>query len=137
MNARSVLLVAGMLFASPAFGQPAAAPTTPTTPAVATPAASPPAAAPGTKLEGVTVTGKRPPKGQCAEKDQACTLAVIAELKLRYPEQLKRWCNQVRDGAMWANTEQSALFPGNHPGLGGSFQPPAVTKLACASTPKP
>jgi hypothetical protein len=137
MNARSVLLVAATLFAGPAFGQPAAAPTTPTAPAAATPTASATAVAPGTKLEGVTVTGKRPLKGQCGEKDQACTLAVIAELKLRYPEQLKRWCNQVRDGAMWANIEQSALFPGNHPGLGGSFQPPAVTKLACATDKKP
>jgi hypothetical protein len=137
MTSRSVLLIAATLLASPALAQPAVAPASPTAP-VATPPTSPaPAAVPGTKLEGVTVTGKRPSKGQCAEKDQACTLAVIAELKLRYPEQLKRWCNQVRDGAMWANIEQTSLFPGNHPGLGGSFQPPAVTKLACASDKKP
>jgi hypothetical protein len=127
------LLVAAALSAGTALAQTASAPAAEAAPGSA--AAMP--APTGKQLEGVTVVGKRPELKKCNDRDKACIAQVVAELHRLYPEQLKIWCNQEKDRFMWENMEREALFGGNPPPLGGSFQPAPVTKVACVFDKKP
>lgn len=81
-------------------------------------------------VTGVTVEAPKLPTKECSPKDKACINLVIAELKLRYPEQLKRFCfaremrglrNEMAFGA------EDATQSGTDYSIGPSL------KLACAN----
>ncbi|HEY8004577.1 MAG TPA: hypothetical protein VIE16_10135 [Phenylobacterium sp.] len=133
MKLAAVSLFAAALCAGAALAQPAASPP----PAVQTPA--PPGKAPATgakTLEGLTV---RPiPKRGCLPRDKECIALVVAELKQRYPEQLKRFCFQREMRAM----NNSVLFGDVDPAsgepaqLGATYRPADALRVACAPDKK-
>ena len=89
MRAPLGFLVSITLLAGAAQAQPPAAPAAAA--AEAAPATKP--ASPGPKVvEGLTVVGKTAPAEPCSSRDKDCIALVVAELKTRYPEQLKRFC---------------------------------------------
>jgi hypothetical protein len=124
----------GLLLALTLAAAPAAAPAT-DPPA---PSAAPAASAPPKKLEGVVVEGQRKPLHKCDSKDAPCIAAVVAELKKRYPEQLKVWCfrqkmDEMRD-AMNMQTFASPSDPGG--GATAQFNRAPVIRQVCAPDPK-
>jgi hypothetical protein len=122
------LAVSSALFAGVAFAEPATAPAA--TASAAQPSTAPtPAKASGVgakTVEGLTVTGSAFPKTECSSRDQACITMVVAELKRRYPERLKRFCFQRELRDMRNGTP---AFGAEHPG-GASL------KIACAADRK-
>jgi hypothetical protein len=118
----AVFLVAALLAAPAALAQPASAP--------AAPAAKTPAPVPsdGHTVSGVTVEAPRLPTKECNPRDRACINRVVAELRLRYPEQLKRFCFQremrtMRDQAMFGATGLD--------GVGTTYETASALKIAC------
>jgi hypothetical protein len=137
-----ILLLAGAAVAqppqdAPAVETPPAAAAPPATPKPAEPADKPLAGKPGPKVvEGLTVVGKGVKPGPCGERDKACIAMVVAELQARYPKQLKIWCHQEQDRAMWSNMEAEAIYGGTHAPIGGSAQLKPVMKTACETAKK-
>jgi hypothetical protein len=131
------LAAAGLLLASAAYGQstPAPAPGT-TTAAPGNPSAASPTT--GKVVEGVTVVGKRLPTRSCGSRDKDCIDTVVAELKARYPHELKMWCAQVKERAamntlMFMEVDMDRPLTANT----STYEPPPVTKIACAPDKKP
>jgi hypothetical protein len=105
--------------------------------AQSTSAPGPAAAAPGKVVEGVTVTGRRLPSKGCSSRDEACIATVVAELKARYPQELRKRCDQVEERtAMNSLQFMDINLDRPHPNV-GPYLPPAVTKTACAADRKP
>jgi hypothetical protein len=102
----------------------------------AAPAAQAPSAKPK-ELEGVTVTGRRPPTKSCSSRDDACIAAVVAELKARYPQELQKWCAHVEErAAMNTIMFMEINLDRPHPNV-APYMPPAVSKVACAREKTP
>jgi len=121
-------LIAAALLAGAAVAQTSPAPE---------PAPTPQAAAPGKVVEGVTVTGRRMPTKSCSSRDDACIASVVAELKSRYPKELKTWCSQVQQRAAQNTMEFMEInLDRPHPNV-GPYLPPPVTKIACAADKTP
>jgi len=114
------LLMTLTLFATTAVAQPATtaqtAPATSPAPASTSPAPIP--AAGSRTLDGLTVVAPLPQK-PCSSRDKTCIAMVVAELKQRYPEQLKRFCFQRTMRSMRTQMVQDQLLDG----LGGSSPP--------------
>jgi hypothetical protein len=132
------LLISATLIASTAVAEPPAPPaaTSIAPPAWSVPseiapsqAASPvkaPAAA-GKTVDGLTVVA--PAVGKpCASRDRECIALVVAELKRRYPEELKRFCFQRQMRAMRSDVVHEQLLEG----LGGG-DPPVPTAFGVNS----
>ncbi|THD62976.1 hypothetical protein [Phenylobacterium sp.] len=141
MNKLAVaLLISVSLVAGEALAQGA---DIPTVEAVGDAPAAPPKT-PATKPSGNTVSGVTvaPPKAApkaCSSRDPACVASVVAELKARYPKELQRWCASVAWRTAATNMAIDGLS-GSGPGVlseAGLFYAPQVTKVACASDPKP
>ncbi len=100
--------------------------------AQSTPAPGPAAAAPGKVVEGVTVTGRRlSPKG-CSSRDDTCVATVVADLKARYPRELRKWCDHVEERAAMNSMQFIEInLDRPHPNV-GPYMPPAVSRIACA-----
>ena len=81
------------------------------------------------------MVGKGAQPKPCDERDKTCIAMVVAELQARYPKQLKIWCHQEQDRAMWSNMEAEAIYGSTHAPIGGSAQLKPVMKTAC-ETPK-
>jgi hypothetical protein len=95
-------------------------------------------AAAGKTVDGLTVVA--PAVGKpCGSRDRECVALVVAELKRRYPEELKRFCFQRQMRAMRSEVVNEQLLEG----LGGGA-PPVPTafgvnsalKTACAEEKK-
>jgi hypothetical protein len=142
MTRLAALLISASLFAGAAFAQPAAVPTAGgvgDSPAAVTPALpQSKAPAPGHEVSGVVVPAQPKSLSSCHERDNACITAVVAELKQRYPEQLRRWCNNQKDMANRANLQAGDVIMGTqfHGPQERNFDPPEVTKIACADDKK-
>jgi hypothetical protein len=94
-------------------------------------------AAAGKTVDGLTVVA---PAGKpCGYRDRECVALVVAELKRRYPGELKRFCFQRQMRAMRSEVVNEQLLEG----LGGG-DPPVPTafgvnsalKTACAEEKK-
>jgi hypothetical protein len=105
------------------------------------PAPAPPAAAapaPPKKLEGVVVEGQRKPFHKCSDRDAPCIAAVVAELKKRYPEQLKVWCFRQKMDEM-RNAMNAEAYAGPYDPNGGAtaqFNRAPVIRQVCAPDPR-
>ena len=137
MKAAAVSILAAMLCAGAALAQPAPEPVASSPPAGQTPPPPAKAPAPGVKtVEGLTV---RPfPTKQCAPRDKACIAFVVAELKRRYPEQLRRFCFQrkmraMRDTALFSDVDPASGEPAQ---LGASYRSAETLGAACAPDKK-
>jgi hypothetical protein len=104
-------LAALMLIAAPAVARAADAPVPPK------------------KLEGVVVIGKPKPMRQCAAKDTPCVEAVMAQLKQRFPEQLKVWCFRQKMQQMRDSLNAATLYPD---GPATQLRQADVIKTVCA-----
>jgi hypothetical protein len=114
-------LTAALVLAGPALAR---------TPAEPTPTA-PPAAA--SSVDGIVVEGL--PKKSCTSREKDCIAVVVAELKARYPQQLKAFCanwkmQAIRD--QWANDQLAASFGGSHQASPSSFGVNAAISKACS-----
>jgi len=105
-------------------------------PAEAAPATTP---APTPRPEGRTISGvtvsPAPASKPCGSRDKQCIDLVVAELKRRYPEQLKKFCFQrdmraIRSRVL--NDELLADIGDAGPSIPTSFGPNAALKTACA-----
>lgn len=103
-----------------------------------TPPAKPAAAkapADGNTVSGITVT----PRKTCAARDRDCIVSVIAELKQKYPEQLKTFCTQweirtERTQVAYDQLVSEGIMLGDpKPPLPTAFGVNSAVKLACAS----
>jgi hypothetical protein len=135
----SVALAAAILvlpFAAAAQGVPPAhSAATESAPASA-PAPKPPPD--GRTVSGVTVT-PAPVSKPCSSRDKACIELVVAELKRRYPVELKRFCFQrdmraIRSRVL--NDELLADLGDSGPGVPTAFGVNAALKTACAPDKK-
>ena len=91
----------------------------------------------GDTVSGVVVEGRKTPSKACSAKDDACVLAVVAELKAHYPEQLQRWCDHVQERAamndlMFDRGPDASTDGHPHPNV-VPYLPPPVDKVACVS----
>lgn len=128
MRAGLLFALVGSLLAGAAAAQTAAAGN-----AASTPAATAKPRADGDTLSGVTVTPL--PTKPCGSRDTQCIAMVVAELKRRYPEQLKKFCFAEQTQAARNNFVNQQLFEslgGNGPPTPTSFPVSAVVKTACA-----
>jgi hypothetical protein len=84
-------------------------------------------------VSGVEVEAPPLPTKECGARDKACIDVVIAELRTRYPAQLKRFCFQREMRAL----QNTAEFGGDSPrDVGAYYTTGAILKIACA-TEKP
>lgn len=120
-------LIAAMVFAGAAMAQPAADTTNPSV----SPSAAPvrPATPAARTLDSVTVVAPLPNR-PCSSRDKECIALVVAELKQRYPEQLKRFCFQRTMRTMRSNLLNDT-DPMKSPFTAGFSAPPAM-QVACA-----
>lgn len=130
------LLVAALTLALPGAALAQATSDAPPTPAPAQ-ASAPAAKSAGNTVSGLTVEGRKTPQKACASRDHACVEAVVAELKLRYPKELQKWCDTITERAAMTNILVDDLnattgSPGTR-SEAGMFYAPAVAKVACAS----
>lgn len=126
------LLISTTLIAGAAFAQSVApTPGVPTPPAAAERATGA-TAGKARQVEGVTVLGKRAEPKACSSRDDNCIAMVVAELKQRYPKELQKWCEHVKErAAMNSIMFMEIDLDRPHPNV-GPYMPPAVTKSACA-----
>ena len=85
-------------------------------------------------VEGLTVTPLSPSK-PCGSRDQQCIALVVAELKRRYPEQLKRFCFQRDMRAIRTqitNEDLLADLGDTGPSIPTAFGVNSALKTACA-----
>ncbi len=102
------------------------------TPAKTEPAVAP-SAKPGTTVSGVTVMANPKPQA-CASRDQQCIALVVAELKQRYPEELKRFCLQRAARAARTQVTNDQLLEdlgGKGPPKPTAFDVNSALKTAC------
>jgi hypothetical protein len=103
-----------------------------------TEATPPPSAKPGTTVSGLTVTAK--PKLQpCSSRDKQCIDLVVAELKVQYPEELKRFCFQREQRAVRTQLAHDRIVEdlgGNNPPTPTAFGVNSAMKAACATEKK-
>jgi hypothetical protein len=128
----SLALAAAILLAATTAGaqtaSPAAAPSAPT---------APKPAAGGVTVSGVTVTPSVPKP--CGSRDKDCIATVVAELKTRYPEELKRFCFQramrsVRTQLL--NDQIVGALHGEDPATQPAFGVNAALQTACSTRKK-
>ena len=136
----SLAIVVGVLaWGSAALAQPDVSP--PTLAPAPPPAASLSPTTPkldGHTVSGVTVEAKPLKIPKCGARDNACIAEVVAELRQRYPKELRQWCSQEEMKSTRANFMGSEfLGSADHPMIDGSFAPPAVTRIACFPPKKP
>ncbi|HLZ75954.1 hypothetical protein [Phenylobacterium sp.] len=136
---------AALLAAAIALLAGAAAAQTPAPPPTQIPGAEAPSAhvaaarpkAGGETVSGVTVMPL--PTKACAARDKDCIAMVVAELKQRFPEELKRFCfeehtKQAR--TQFVNDQLLDSLNSNNPPPPTSFQVSPVIKTACATDKK-
>jgi hypothetical protein len=140
MKAGLGLLIPLVMLGGAALAQPATAPPPEAPPAAAAPAAAAPAPAtpaPSGKsgpkvVEGLTVMGHGPLSKACGERDKDCIAMVVAELRAKYPKELKTWCHQEEVRAAWSNLEADSLYADPyHSPIGGSVAVKPIIKTAC------
>ena len=122
---------------SPAAPAQAASPAAP--PIISTPAppASSARAPAGDTVSGVTVSPF--PKKACSSRDRDCIAMVVAELKQRFPEELKKFCFAEQTSAVRTqivNEQLRESLGGNNPSIPISSEVSPIIKTACASDPK-
>jgi hypothetical protein len=144
MNPTFGFLISATLIASAADAQPTA-PTLATEPPVATAVAgtyqvpaslADPTQAKGKQVEGLTVTGKRPDTKTCSSRDRDCIARVVAELKQRYPEELKTFCSQREIRAVRTAMVADQLGIGGGPPVSTAIGVNSALATACAPDKK-
>lgn len=88
-------------------------------------------------MSGVTVTPTQPKP--CGSRDKDCIAMIVAELKQRYPEELKRFCfgREMRTvRTEMVNQQLLDSLGGNDPPIPTTFGVNSALKLACASDKK-
>jgi hypothetical protein len=114
-----ISFAAALVLAGPAAAR------TPTDPAPAAPAASAPS------VDGIVVEGL--PKKSCSTRDKSCIAVVVAELKARYPQQLKVFCANWQMQALRSQWVSDQLGGGDRPTAFGVNS--AVSKACSADKP--
>ncbi len=135
MSGRFALAAMSLCLAGPALAQ-SAPPAVEAAPVASTPPAAPAKA--GTTVSGVTVTPSPRPKS-CSSRDKDCIALVVAELKERYPEELKKFCFGRQAQAVrtqFTNEQLLESLGGNDPPVGTAFGVNSALKAACASDKK-
>jgi TonB family protein len=85
--------------------------------------------------DSVTVTGKRAFK-PCAEKDEACILAVAKEVWARYPQQIQKFCNgSIIEKQREFMTKEEVLPSAWGPDMAGDYEIAPALKAVCDYKP--
>jgi hypothetical protein len=91
----------------------------------------------GSTVSGLTVMPL--PKKTCSSRDKDCIAMVVAELKERFPEELKKFCfeEQTKQArTQFVNDQLLDSLNSNNPPPPMSFQISPVLKTACATDKK-